>query len=49
MKRQNRKLRALIREEMCLAESVSEAQLVQLGLKEIRQLVRDARGRRRKR
>ena len=43
MKRQNRKLRSLIREEIGLAEAVSEAQLVQMGLKEIRELIAEAK------
>ena len=43
VKRQNRKLRSLIREEIGLAEAVSEAQLVQMGLKEIRELIAEAK------
>ena len=40
VKRQNRKLRSLVRQEMGLADAVSEAQLVQMGLKEIRGVIR---------
>ena len=43
VKRQNRKLRSLIREEIGLAEAVSEGQLVQMGLKEIRELIAEAK------
>ena len=49
VKRQNRKLRSLIREEMGLAEAVSEAQLVQMGLKEIRELIAEATRKRKSR
>ena len=49
MKRQNRKLRSLIREEIGLAEAVSEAQLVQMGLKEIRELIAEAKRKKRNR
>ena len=48
VKRQNRKLRMIIRDELGLAEQVSESQLIQLSLKEIRERVAEAASRKKK-
>jgi hypothetical protein len=42
VKRQNRKLRVIIREELGLEDAITEAQLVQLNLKEIREKIAEA-------